>query len=451
MDRRTFMMSWVGVTSTLPLTASGKPAHALFSAPTPSLALPTADQLAWQDLEIGMFIHFAPNTWQDKQKDDLSTPLSEINPELLDTDQWVATATELGAKYVVFVAKHVGGFCMWQTDTTDYSIRKTSRRDGHGDVVADLAASCRKAGLKLGVYVSPRDDRFGAATGGRCKTIDQQNTYNTLYRRQLTELLSRFGEMIEVWFDGSLVVPVADILKQYAQHSMIFQGPNATIRWVGNEKGFAPYRAWNSLSAADAKSGVATATHGDPNGTVWLPNEVDVSILRPDWFWSSNNEHYLLSLDTLLEIYYGSVGRGAQLLLNIPPNRSGLIPAADRARAREFGDEIRRRFGRSVAETSGTGDIVTLSLPSNSRIDHVIVQEDCALGERVRSYRLEAYSDGKWAILGTGSAIGHKRIQPIDLTVMDAIRLVTSESVARPEIRRFAAFNTNSLPPSITR
>jgi alpha-L-fucosidase len=216
--------------------------------------LPTSDQLAWQDLEVGMFIHFAPNTWQDKELDDLSSPLSQINPELLDTDQWVATAIELGAKYIVFVAKHVGGFCMWQTDTTDYSIRKTSWRGGHGDVLADLAGSCRKAALKLGVYISPRDDNFGAGGGGRCKTIDKQEAYNVLYRRQLTEVLSRYGEMVEVWFDGSSVVPVADILREYAPHSMVCQhGPDATIRGAGNEEGFALYPAWNSVSVADVK------------------------------------------------------------------------------------------------------------------------------------------------------------------------------------------------------
>jgi alpha-L-fucosidase len=449
MDRRRFIRSLVGAASlTSSLRSSARLTLGSYSDPPPRLALPTADQLAWQDLEVGMFIHFAPNTWQDKELDDLSTPLSNINPELLDTDQWAATAIDLGAKYIVFVAKHVGGFCMWQTDTTDYSIRKTSWRGGHGDVVADLAISCRKVGLKLGLYVSPRDDKFGAGGGGRCKTIEKQETYNVLFRQQLTEVLSRYGEIVEVFFDGSSVVPVADILREYAPHAMIAEhGPDATIRGAGNEEGFALYPAWNSVSAADAKNGGATAMHGDPNGTVWLPTEVFVPILRPDWFWSTTNEHYLLSLDSLLEIYYRSNGRGTQLLVNIPPNRSGLMPAADRARAREFGNEIQRRFGHSVAATRGSGDTVMLALPSTSRIDHVVIQEDCSQGERVRSYRLEARSGGRWKTVGTGSAIGHKRIQPIDPTVADAIRLTANERAAEPQVRRLAAFNTNSPPP----
>lgn len=412
-----------------------------------SLALATPEQIAWQDLEVGMMVHIAPNTWQNLEYDDLSTPLSAINPEI-DTDKWADCAVGLGAKYIVLVAKHAGGFCMWQTDTTSYSIRNTPWRGGHGDVLADLASSCRKYGLRLGVYLSPQDGKFGAGTGGRCKSAEQQTAYNELYRRQLREVLSRYGEMVEIWFDGSIVVPVADILQELAPHAMVFNGPQATIRWVGNEDGFAPYPAWNSIRKSDAESGVATSMLGDPHGSVWMPNEVDVSIRRPNWFWSTTNGANLISLEQLLEIYYRSVGHGTQLLLNIPPNTNGLMPDVDRARAKEFGDEIRRRFGHAVAETSGSGETLTLPLPNPSKIDHVILQEDCSLGERVRAFKLEGRSEGKWRSLGTGSAIGHKRIQPIEPVVVDAMRLVVVESAAPPVIRRFAVFNTGSAPPA---
>ncbi len=175
MDRRTFLASLAGLTVSIskPWNGNAEPDTALSAGPHPRLALPTADQRAWQDLEMGMFIHFAPNTWQGVEQDNLSTPLSAINPTLLNTDQWASTAVELGAKYIVFVAKHSGGFCMWQTETTNYSIRNTPWRGGHGDVLADISASCRKFGLKLGVYVSPRDATFGAEIGGLCKTPAQ--------------------------------------------------------------------------------------------------------------------------------------------------------------------------------------------------------------------------------------------------------------------------------------
>jgi alpha-L-fucosidase len=449
MNRRHFISSLIGAGATLPIWQTPAAAQPSFASPANGkLASPSTDQAAWQDLEIGMFAHFAPNTWQDREYDDLSTPLSALNPAQLDTDQWAECARGLGAKYIVFVAKHVGGFCAWQTETTDYGIRNTPWRGGKGDVMADLSESCRKQGLKLGVYLSPRDDKFGAGTGGRCKTPELQTAYNQLYRRQLTELLSRYGEMVEVWFDGSLVTPVGDILKERAPHAMIFQGPFATIRWLGNEDGFAPYPVWNAVSKSDAATGIATAMHGDPQGSVWLPLEADVSIRRPNWFWSTQNERNLLSLEQLIEIYYRSVGRGTQLLLNIPADRRGLLPDPDCARAREFGGEIQRRFGRSIAETRGSGESLTLSLASPARLDHVILQEDCSAGQRIRAYRLEGRRQGNWLPLGRGTSIGHKRIQPITPTALEAVRVVVTESVGQAVLQRLAVFDTGSEPPS---
>jgi alpha-L-fucosidase len=446
MNRRNFINSIIGASASFPIWRDAAEC-AFGSLANVKLATPTADQAAWQDLEIGMFVHFAPNTWQDNEYDGLSTPLSAINPAQLDTDQWAECARGLGAKYIVAVAKHAGGFCMWQTETTDYGIRNTPWRGGKGDVMADLSNSCRKLGLRLGVYLSPQDGKFGAGTGARCKTPELQARYNTMYRRQLTELLSRYGEMVEIWFDGSLVTPVGDILKKWAPHAMIFQGPFATIRWVGNEDGFAPYPAWNAVAKSDAVTGIATALHGDPKGNVWLPLETDVSIRRPDWFWNTHNERKVLSLDQLLEIYYRSVGRGTQLLLNIPADRRGLLPDADCARAGEFGNEIRRRFGRSVAEAHGFGEVMVLPLASPTHIDHVVLQEECSTGQRIRGYRLEGHAQGKWVVLGEGTAIGHKRIQPFNPGVFEAVRLIIPSSVGEPVIRRLAVFNTGTPPP----
>jgi alpha-L-fucosidase len=416
-------------------------------APSTRLALPTAEQRAWQDMALGMFVHFAPNTWQDREYDDLSTPPSAIDPSGLDTDQWADTAVKMGAKYIVLVAKHAGGFCLWQTATTDYGVKSAAWRGGKGDVLADLAASCRKRGLALGVYLSPQDLRQAAGTGGRCKTPEAQRAYDRLYRDQLTELLTRYGRMVEVWFDGSLVVPVGDILARHAARAMVFQGPHATIRWVGNEDGFAPYPAWNSLPAADARTGIATAVHGDPDGDAWLPNEVDVSLRRPNWFWSSTNHSRILTLEQLMEIYYRSVGRGANLLLNVTPDRTGLIPEADVARLEEFGRELRKRFGRPVAERSGGGATTELRLPAPAAIDHVVVQEDIAQGERVRAFVLEGLSGGAWATLGSGTAIGQMRIQPVEPRTVEAVRLTVTQSPLAPRIRKLAVFATGASPP----
>jgi alpha-L-fucosidase len=417
------------------------------SAPPTPRALPSADQVAWQDLEIGMFVHFAPNTWQDVESDNLTTPLAAIDPKNLDTDQWAQTAQDLGARYIVFVAKHQGGFCMWQTETTDYGIRNTPWRGGHGDVLADISASCRKHGLKLGVYVCPRDDHFGAKTGGICSTPELQARYDAMYRKQLTEVLSRYGELVEVWFDGSTATPVGDLLAKYQPHAMVFQGPSATIRWVGNEDGFAPNPCWNGIDSADAKTGTATSLNSNPDGDVWMPNEVDVSIRRPDWFWSTKNEKKVLTPDQLLSIYYRSVGRGTQLLLNIPANRDGLLSDPDCASARSFGLDIRSRFAKPLAATAGDGAEVTLKLEGPMQIDTVIVQEDIARGERVRQYRIEGQVGGAWRTLGEGSSIGHKRIQPVDPITVDAIRMVATKSAATPALRSLAVFHTGFPPP----
>jgi len=443
-DRREFLASLAAAGVALPAALRRAGWGGVGSSP---LALPTGNQLHWADLEVGMFVHFAPNTWQDREYDDRSTPLASIDPDI-DTDQWAGVARDLGARYVVMVAKHVGGFCMWQTRTTDYGIRGTPWRGGKGDVMTDLAASCRRAGLRLGVYLSPRDDTFGAGNGGRCATPERQREYDRIYRQQLTELLTRYGELVEVWFDGSIVVPVGDLLRAHAPHAAVFQGPHATIRWVGNEDGFAPYPCWNALPRRAAATGEATAKDGTPDGDAWLPNEVDVSIRRPNWFWSTTDETNLLSLDRLLELYYRSVGRGAQLLLNIPPDRTGRIPAADAARAKELGDEVRRRFGAPLAERAGTGREVVLRLPAPALVDHLVIEEDLAGGERVREYWLEGLAEGAWVPLGTGTAIGHKRLQPVPPLRLSAVRLTVARSAAPPRIRRLAAFAAGSAPPS---
>lgn len=405
-------------------------------------ALPTPEQAAWHDTEIGMFIHFAPNTWQDCEYDRRDTPLDQINPIKLDTDQWVQVAESMGAKYIVFVAKHVGGFCMWQTDTTDYSIKNTAWRGGKGDVLADLSASCKKRGMKLGVYLSPRDDTFGAETSGKCSSPEMQAQYADIYRQQLTEVLSRYGEMYEVWFDGSNVIEVGDVLKQHAPNSMIFQGKYATIRWVGNEDGLAPYPAWNCTTKEAAQRG-ATAADSTPFGDVWLPSECDVS-LRQNWFWNTKNEKTIKTLDQLMDIYYRSVGRGAVLLLNVTPDTTGLIPEPDAARAKEFGDEIRRRFESALASTSGDGDSLELGLTAVRPVDHVILMEDIMQGERILDYAVEAEVNGEWKEVVRGTAVGHKKIDRFDPIESGRWRFRCLKSNGSVSLRKFAVYNVGN-------
>lgn len=486
-------------------------------------ARPTPQQLLWHDCELGMFIHFAPNTWLDREYDDLSLPLEKFNPDRLDTDQWVAAAEEMGAKYIVFVAKHAGGFCLWPTETTDYSIRNTPWRGGKGDILADLAESCRKRGLRLGVYLSPADRKHGAGVGGKIGGTPPeayyppeagskpkpgevvqltQQQYNDLYRRQLVEVFTTVNRILgpvhgdaavfEVWFDGSIVVPVGDLLEKHAPKAMIFQGPHATIRWVGNEDGTAPYPAWNAVSEKDARSGEATARHGTPDGDVWLPNECDARF-RNTWFWNTKNAETLKSVAHLVDLYERSVGHGAVLLLNHTPDPTGRIPDADVKRGAEFAAEIHRRYGTPLAESAGEGDVLELVIPASriarppsasssptepgvarppsagssgngsqppppapsqappassqappapsaEVIDRVILMEDLSGGERVREYVLEGRLAGAWRELCRGTAIGHKKIDRFAPAAVEAVRLRITKFAARPLIRRFAVF-----------
>ncbi len=413
-----------------PLTVDGR-----------SLAIPTPEQAAWHDLEVGMFIHIAPQTWQDTEVDTMQTPLSTINPDQLDTDQWVRVAESMRAKYIIFVAKHEGGFCWWPTETTDFNVHNTPWRAGKGDVLADLSKSCAARGMKLGVYLSPQDKKHGVTVGGRAKVPAQQGEYERLFRQQLTEVLTRYGEMIEVWFDGSLVFDVGDILKQHAPRAVVFQGPQATIRWVGNEDGVAPYPAWNSVPemVEGKKWGEYTAADGKPDGTRWLPNECDARI-RSTWFWKTDNEHTLKSVSQLMDMYERSVGHGGVLLLNNTPDRTGLIPEPDAKRSAEFGAAIEKRYGLAVADTSGTGHEFVVQPSAPTKIDRVVIMEDITKGERVRTYTLEAQIDGVWKPLAEGTAIGHKKIDRVPATVARAVRLKVLESVGTPSIRRFAVF-----------
>lgn len=405
-----------------------------------TLARPTPEQRAWQDMELETFVHFGPLTWRPNESDRTLTPAAEMNPEKLDTEQWADVAVSMGSKQIVFVAKHAAGFCWWQTDTTAYGVKQSPWRGGKGDVMKDLAASCRKRGLKLGVYLSPADQFLGIRVAGRATDEAAQRKYDAIHRQQLTELLTRYGEISEVWFDGSLVVDVGDILQRHAPKAMVFQSRHATIRWVGNEDGFAPDPNWNAVSAEAARSGVATAKDGDPDGAAWLPNEIDTR-LRANWFWNPTNANTLKSLDELMGIYYRSVGHGAVLLMNQTPDRSGLIPEADVRRTAEFGAEIRRRFDKAVAETTGRGQRVELDLKGKRRIDHVVTMEEIAEGQRVREYRIEGLVEGAWKELVRGTSIGQKKIDVVRPVEVTKIRWTATAAEAPPLIRRLAVFD----------
>ena len=413
---------------------------------TSGLPTPNAAQLAWHDMELGMFFHFdlytyAPE-WNFRTFSNHPSP-ELFNPAKLDTDQWMEAAKAMGAKYAVLTAKHCSGFLMWPSTAYDYGVKQTKWRGGRGDVVGDFVASCRRHGIKPGLYCSVsangwlKADNPGLVKSGDAK---EQARYKAICEQMLRELWSNYGELTEIWFDGSSLAPekggpdFIPMLRELQPNAVVFQSPAASIRWVGNEDGVAPYPCWSTVADLDKAGG------GDPDGKLWCPGECDVPIRKTQWFWKPGEENRVKDTDHLVGLYYKSVGRNCNLLLNANINRDGLVPEPDMTRYAEFEREIRRRFAKPIAETKGEGETVTLSLGKPTRLDHVVTMEDIRHGERVRKYVVEAEVGGHWREICGGSCIGHKRVDAVSPITAPAIRLRCVESVAMPKIRSLAVY-----------
>lgn len=416
--------------------------HLVYSQHPMSLATPSSVQYTWHEQERIMFVCLDPCTWQGREYDDHSMPLERINPKSLNTDQWCETATLWGAKEILFVAKHTGGFCWWQTETTDYGIKNTPYKDGKGDVLEELSESCDKYGLNLGIYVYPGDDTWGAGvgSGGRTSDPEKQEAYNEVFRQQLTETLTNYGDVMEVWFDGSCVIDVSDILEKYAGNSVIFQGPHATLRWPGTESGTLFYPVWNTVKSEDFNTGVSTQVHDDPNGDIWAPLETNTTLYDHFWFWSQDKMKKRKSLDQLMECYYKSVGYGSVFLLNSTPDTTGLIPEEDRQLYKLFGEEIDRRFGTPIAVAQEKkGNEIFLDLAGQRRINHLVTMEDYRHGQRIRAYTVEGYNKGKWVKLCEGQSVGRKKIDYFPEIDVSKVRLIIDKAVKEPLIRSMSA------------
>jgi alpha-L-fucosidase len=416
-----------------------------------TIPLPNKAQLRWQNYERTMFVCIDPATWQGREYDNHSTPLNRINPTALNTDQWCEVAKSWDAKLILFVAKHTGGFCWWQTNTTDYGIKNTPWKNGKGDVLKELSESCKKYGLDLGIYVYPGDETWGAGigSGGITKDSSKQEGYNKVFRQQLTEVLTNYGAVSEVWFDGSCNINVNDILEKYASDAVILQGPKANLRWVGNESGYAPFSNWYTLNSKDLATGVATAIQSNPFGDAYAPVEIDVPLLKNrghKWFWAPNTDSLLLSTEQLMNIYYKSAGRGAVLLLNSTPNTTGLIPESHVETYKAFGNEIKRRFDNPIMKTNGKGNSLELTFSKPTEINHVILQEDIAMGQRVLGFVIETEDENKhWKEVYNGTSIGTKRICYFDAVTTKKIRTSFINSKANPLITHFSVYNIEGV------
>lgn len=417
-------------------------AHGLESS-AQKLARPSEVQYQWQERERIMFIHFGIATWLGREYDEKGDfDLSKINPRQLDTDNWCKVAQSWGAKQIIFVAKHVGGFCWWQTNTTEYSVRNTPWRGGKGDLLKELAASCKKFKIELGVYLYPGDIHYGAGigSGGKTKDPSQQEAYNKIFRQQLTEVLTNYGEMAEVWFDGNCEIDVSDILEKYAKNAVIFQSKQATIRWPGSESGMLAYPAWNSLSSSKLKTGISTQFDDDPDGDAWAPLESDAPLYNHYWFWSKENETKRKSLDELIKMYYRSVGYGGTMLLNCSPDSTGAVTTGDKAAYKAFGDEISRRFSKPVKKVTDRRTLkLQMKFDKPASINHIMFGEDYREGHRIRGYEIVGIRNGVQTVLAKGSSVGRKKIDAFTTGTYDAIELNVTKAVGVPMIRFLSA------------
>jgi len=389
-----------------------------------------------------MFCHFGINTFCDQEWGEGTDSPRLFNPTALDARQWVRTAKQAGFRYFILTAKHHDGFCLWPTATTEYSIKASPWHGGAGDVVRECADACREEGIGFGIYVSPWDRNAAC--------YSDPAAYDDFYAAQLTELLTGYGPLVEVWFDGAGSEGreydwkrIIGLVKRYQPQAMIFNMGAPTIRWVGNEDGVAPYPCWNTAETARVSMFTDAQLKWLPETPAWLPAECDVPIRKKHWFWHPNDESSLLSLDELMDVYYRSVGHGATLLLNVSPDNRGLFPDADSERLLEFGEEIRRRFGKPLTEAAAETGRLEAELEPPAVVDHAVLMEDIRHGERVLDYALEALVDGKWIELVRGSAIGHKKIDRFAPVQTGRLRLNVLESSAEPVIRSFTVYNVN--------
>lgn len=433
--------------------------------------VPTPQQLAWQQMELTAFLHFGINTFTDREWGDGKELPDFFNPTQLNAEQWVRTLKDSGFKMIILTAKHHDGFCLWPTKTTRHSVASSPWKDGKGDVVYELREACNKYGIKFGVYLSPWD-RNASCYGDSPK-------YNQFFIEQLTELLTNYGEIHEVWFDGANgegpngKKQVYDwdafyktIQKLQPRAVMAIMGDD--VRWVGNEKGLGRETEW---SATVLTPGIYTRS-GENNQKLgvfaeakdlggrdmlekatelfWYPSEVDVSI-RPGWFYHAQEDVKVKSLKHLTDIYFKSVGYNSVLLLNVPPDRRGLIHEADSIRLNEFAGYIKRTFNDDRVKAGGKlwiakpGAEREYSLKSGTAINMVLLQEDISKGQRVELFTVKAYTSQGWKIVAEGTTIGYKRMVRFPAINASRLKIIINSSRLKANISRVAAYYADPL------
>lgn len=435
--------------------------------------------MAWHEMELNAFIHFTTNTFTDLEWGYGDEKESVFNPTSLDADQWVSVLKDAGFKGIILTCKHHDGFCLWPSAYTEHSVKNSPYKEGKGDVVREVSDACKKHGLKFGTYLSPWD-RNHAKYGSP--------EYITYYRNQLKELFTSYGPVFEMWFDGANGgdgyyggakevrkingatyydwPTTLDLVREMEPNIIFFSDAGPGVRWVGNERGIAGETNWNSITPDTlyaGKGGIEKLLNtGHENGTHWIPAEVDVSI-RPGWFYHSREDSLVKTPEKLFEIYLTSVGRGSTLLLNMPPDRRGLINEKDVQVLKDWRTLLDREFKTNLAVNAkvtadsyrgeskqykadnvtdgnketywSTDDAITngsleIDLGKNETIKYVLLQEYIRLGQRVKEFTVEVFKDNAWQKVARGTTIGYKRILKLEPIEGSKVRITIQAAKA---------------------
>jgi len=448
---------------------------------------PTPQQLEWQKLEMTAFIHFGINTFTNREWGDGKESPSLFDPVEFNAFQWVRVLQDAGLKMLILTAKHHDGFCLWPTSTTDHSVAASPWRDGKGDLVKEVKQACDSLGMKFGVYVSPWD--MNAPSYG------DSPKYNEMFRQQLTELLSNYGKIDEVWLDGACGEgpngkkqeydwsSYFDVIRRLQPDAVVaIQGED--IRWVGTETGYGRATEWSvtayapgaetKMTAINSKLGLTAMSEdlGSRNiiakaeNAYWYPAEVDVSI-RPGWFWHEEENQHVKSLEKLVDIYFNSVGMNAVLLLNIPPDNTGLINEADIIRLHEFGNWVRNTFSKNMLsgaksvnkkaaaaidnnpetywQTKHTPESAEYHFAEAVNFDIIELQEYIKMGQRVEEFRVEAYINGDWQEVASGTTIGYKRLLQCKPITTNRIRFIIEKARGQALISNFSLYKAENI------
>ncbi|WP_433764034.1 alpha-L-fucosidase [Flavobacterium ginsenosidimutans] len=459
------------------------------NAPKPFGPVPTQKQIDWQEMEFYAFVHFSLNTFTNKEWGYGDESPELFNPSQLDVRQWARVVKEAGMKGIILVAKHHDGFCLWPSAYTERSVKNSPWENGKGDLVKELAAACKEYDLKLGLYLSPWDrnhPQYG------------KPEYITYFRNQLKELLTNYGDVFEMWFDGanggdgyygganetrkinSLTYYNWDetykLIYSIAPKTLVWGVGPSEARWIGNEEGRAGKTNWSLLRQKDELAGKVHYTEfmsGHEDGEKWVPGEADVSI-RPGWFYHSVEDDKVRSLDEMVDIYYESIGRNATLLLNLPVDRRGLVHENDEERLKELVATIKADFKKELlAETQvqasnirandsnfgpqnvvdGNKDTywatddkvkqatIEFTFKKPTAINRILLQEYIKLGQRVKAFSVEAKVNGQWKTIANETTIGYKRILRLDRVTASAIRVNILDAKAGFVINTIEAYN----------